>query len=124
MNQETKEQIVDEVVWQIYEAYPWLSEKFGDNGRFRTAEDNFHHLNHLETAFQMDDPRFFLDYTKWLNDILTSRNVGTELIVDNFERLVIILPGKLDDMREKAFLYYLQQALMTLHQLSGRGGVR
>jgi len=124
MDQETKEQIVDEVVWQIYDAYPWLTERFGDNGRFRTAEDNFHHLNHLETAFQMDDLRFFTDYTEWLNDVLTSRNVGTELIVDNFERLASILPGKLDEARETAYMHYLQQALVTLQQLSRRGGVR
>ncbi len=124
MDQETKEQIVDEIVWQIYDAYPWLAERFGDNGRFRTAEDNFHHLNHLETAFQMNDLRFFIDYTKWLNEVLTSRNVGTELIVDNFERLASILPGKLDEARETAYLHYLQQALVTLQQLSRRGGVR
>lgn len=55
MNEDTKEQIVEEIVHQIYEAYPWLVEKFGDNGRKRTAEDNYHHLDHLEIAFQMND---------------------------------------------------------------------
>ncbi len=117
MDQQMKERAVEEIVQQIYEAYPWLTERFGDNGRMRTAEDNFHHLDHLETAFQMDDSGFFIEYTKWLEQVLTSRNVGTELIVDNFERLRTVLPGKLDNERETAYTEYLQLALSVLQQV-------
>ncbi|WJY27508.1 MULTISPECIES: hypothetical protein [Sporosarcina] len=114
MEQEAKDRVVDEVVWQIYDAHPWLTEKFGDNGRMRTAEDNYHHLNHLETAFQMSDSKFFTDYTKWLDQVLTSRNVGTDLIIDNFERLLAVLPGEVDIERQSAYTDYLKKALAIL----------
>ncbi|QTD42943.1 hypothetical protein [Sporosarcina sp. Te-1] len=114
MERHLKDTIVDEVVREIYEAYPSLWERFGDNGHQRTVEDNHHHLDHLETAFLMDDSRFFMDYTIWLNEILTSRNVGTELIIDNFERLQKHIPGKLDSLREHSYLQYLQLSLHSL----------
>ncbi|MEZ7172865.1 hypothetical protein [Sporosarcina sp. OR05] len=117
MNIDSKDQVVEEIVHQIYEAYPWLVEKFGENGRKRTAEDNYHHLDHLEIAFQMNDAQFFIDYTKWLDGVLTSRNVSRALIVDNFQRLQHVLPGKLDSDRETAYLHYLAEALTILRQL-------
>ncbi|GKV57198.1 hypothetical protein NCCP2222_31450 [Sporosarcina sp. NCCP-2222] len=114
MELHVKEPIVEAVVKEIYEAYPSLWERFGENGHQRTIEDNHHHLDHLETAFQMDDSRFFIDYTEWLNEILTSRNVGTELIVDNFQRLQKHIPGKLDSIREQSYLHCLELALNSL----------
>jgi hypothetical protein len=54
---------------EIYEAYPFLCEKFGQNGRDRTEEDNYHHLDHLATAYEMNSVDFFVDYTNWLNTV-------------------------------------------------------
>ncbi|MFC5711216.1 hypothetical protein ACFPU1_00320 [Thalassorhabdus alkalitolerans] len=114
MSNETKEKIVKEVSEAIYQAYPYLWEKFGEHGRIKTEEDNYHHLDHLETTYELRDITVFLDYTKWLENVLTSRNVGTYLIIDNFERLVKAIPGKVDKEREQAFLMYLQQAIQLL----------
>ncbi|MFG6116967.1 hypothetical protein ACGTN9_17585 [Halobacillus sp. MO56] len=83
-----KQKLVELVVDDIYQAYPELIERFGESGRLRTLEDNHHHLDHLDTAFQMGNSTFFLDYTNWLNTVLTSRGVGTQLIIDNYERLL------------------------------------
>ncbi|WP_019377317.1 hypothetical protein [Virgibacillus halodenitrificans] len=106
-----KEQIVTEVVKQIYDAYPYLWEKFGENGHKRTTEDNYHHLNHLETAYNMNDKQFFMDYTEWLEQVLTSRNVGKELIIDNFERLISRMK---ESEEEKKYSSYLNNALTLL----------
>ncbi|WP_077356372.1 hypothetical protein [Virgibacillus halodenitrificans] len=111
MDKTRKDQIVTEVVKQIYDAYPTLWDKFGDNGHKRTTEDNYHHLNHLETAFYMNDQQFFMDYTKWLEQVLTTRNVGTELIIDNYERLVSQMR---EDEEEKMYSSYLNNALTLL----------
>ncbi|WP_028783623.1 hypothetical protein [Thalassobacillus devorans] len=83
-----KQKLVELVVEDIYQAYPELVGRFGESGRIRTLEDNHHHLDHLDTAFQMGNSTFFLDYTNWLNSVLTSRGVGTQLIIDNYERLL------------------------------------
>lgn len=64
----------------------------------------------------MNDSKVFIDYTVWLDHVLTSRKISTNIIIDNFERLVAILPGKLDTNRETAFLQYLQIAIALLKQ--------
>ncbi|AIF45353.1 hypothetical protein [Virgibacillus sp. SK37] len=114
MDTARKEQIVTEVVKQIYDAHPYLWEKFGENGHKRTMEDNHHHLNHLETAYYMNDKQFFIDYTEWLEQVLTSRNVGKELIIDNFERLISQMK---EAEEEKKYSSYLNNALTLLKEM-------
>ncbi|MYL55413.1 hypothetical protein GLW08_19040 [Pontibacillus yanchengensis] len=111
-----KEKIVHEVVEGIYNAYPFLWEKFGQNGRERTTEDNYHHLNHLETTYQLNDFTFFLDYTEWLERVLTSRNVGTELIIDNYQRLHSSAKELEDEDERCAYQHYLSRAIQHLQQ--------
>lgn len=112
--------LVNEVVEEIYEAYPFLWEKFGQKGRDRTEEDNYHHLDHLSAAYDMNSVDFFIDYTDWLNNVLTSRGVGTHLIIDNYERLLRLLDqSTLEDEDEcRAYMEYIQAALQHLHTLS------
>ncbi|MFD1020456.1 hypothetical protein [Thalassobacillus hwangdonensis] len=116
MKASTKNRLVSLIVEDIYRAYPDLVERFGENGRERTYEDNYHHLDHLETAFQMDNVTFFLDYTMWLNNVLTSRGVGTELIIDNYQRLIQILDDcEMEEEAEKqAYIEYLKQGITVL----------
>ncbi|MGP4077959.1 hypothetical protein [Halobacillus sp. K22] len=108
-----QEHLVQQVVTEIYSDYPYLWGKFGQHGRDRTEEDNYHHLDHLKTAYEMDSVKFFIDYTEWLNSILTARDVGTDLIIDNYERLMRLLDqSELEDSYEKkVFIEFLQQAL-------------
>ena len=111
-----KEKIVHKVVEEIYEAFPFLWEKFGQNGRERTAEDNYHHLDHLETTYNLQDVSFFLDYTDWLNRVLTSRNVGTPIIIDNYQRLKTAITLLEDPEEEAAYQHYLDQGIERLQQ--------
>ncbi|TWT27856.1 hypothetical protein [Planomicrobium sp. CPCC 101110] len=114
MNTITKQQIAKEARESIYAAHPELIERFGENGIIHTEKDNMHHLDHLETAFSLSQPALFLDYTKWLQTVLTSRNVGTHLIVDNFERLIAILPGKVEPDEEEFMILTLRDAINLL----------
>ena len=87
MNEETKRFITDRVVEEFYTNYPWLLEKFGEKGKRHTREDNDHHLEHLELSYELQDEKFFRDYTSWLNDVLVSRGVGTGLIIENYRMI-------------------------------------
>ncbi|KHE73097.1 hypothetical protein [Halobacillus sp. BBL2006] len=120
MKKVEQDRIVHQVVEEIYADYPFLWEKFGQNGRDRTEEDNYHHLDHLYAAYEMNSSDFFIDYTNWLNNVLTSRGVGTHLIVDNFERLQRLLQETTlaDEDEHKAMLQYLHEALIHLPTLS------
>lgn len=114
MNLLTKQQIAKEARESIYAAHPFLIEKFGENGIIHTEKDNMHHLDHLETAYSMKQPELFLEYTKWLETVLSSRNVGTHLIIDNFERLIDILPGKTEHEEETFMIHCLEEAIRLL----------
>lgn len=110
MNGEVKTRIAAHTAKSIYEAYPNLWERFGERGFLRTEEDNMHHLDHLETAFELQDQKVFVDYSKWLETVLTSRHVETALIVDNFERLIQELPGNVGAAEEKFMIACLERA--------------
>lgn len=110
MNKAIKGQIALETAKSIYEAYPNLWERFGERGFQHTEKDNHHHLDHLETAYELEDMQVFLDYSRWLETVLNSRNVETALIIDNFERLIDILPGKTGKQEERFMLACLNEA--------------
>ncbi|TWT03724.1 hypothetical protein [Planomicrobium sp. CPCC 101079] len=114
MNSIIKQQIAKEARESIYAAHPELVERFGENGIIHTEKDNMHHLDHLETAYSLKQTSLFLDYTKWLQTVLESRNVGTHLIIDNFERLIEILPGKVDLKEEEFMIQSLKEAIHLL----------
>lgn len=113
MNPQQKEQIAQDTANGIYEAYPKLWERFGDRGFEHTVKDNHHHLDHLETAWELKDQQVFLDYAVWLETVLVSRNVETALIIDNFQRLMAIVP----DHTEKAQGDFMQGCLQRAVQL-------
>ncbi|MCA0989498.1 hypothetical protein [Guptibacillus algicola] len=84
---ETIDHIVARVVEGIYQDMPELLEKFGERGRTKCREDNYHHIKHLDSACKLESDEFFIDYALWLNNLLTTRGMQTKHVVDNFERL-------------------------------------
>lgn len=122
MNNPLKQQIAKNAANQIYEAYPTLWERFGERGFEHTEKDNMHHLDHLETAYDLKDKQVFLDYSLWLEKVLTSRNVETDLIVDNFERLTSLLVEEIE-IEEKEFMQScLKEAIELLEGSNKRKG--
>lgn len=114
MKMDTKNKIASETAKSIYAAYPTLWKRFGERGFEHTEKDNHHHLDHLETAFSLDDEKVFVDYAIWLETVLTSRNVETALIIDNFERLQKVLPGNIGKDEEAFMLRCLTSAIAVL----------
>ncbi len=116
-----KEKIVDQIVEKFYEKYPNLIEKFGENGKKRTREDNFYHFQYLETAYDLENQQVFIDYALWLNQVLTSRGVGTTLIIENFHWIIEVLEGTnqeapLDLQVKNFYLEALKLAIDTLKE--------
>ncbi|GGF32275.1 hypothetical protein GCM10010954_34350 [Halobacillus andaensis] len=118
MNNREKDQLVGRVVEEIYKAHPTLWDRFGQNGRDRTEEDNYHHIDHLYASYEMKSAEFFLDYTSWLENVLTSRGVGTELIIDNYERLIrhLVVMDWEDEREKDSFINHLKLALENLRE--------
>ncbi|WP_216831281.1 globin family protein [Alkalihalobacterium elongatum] len=118
MDLTVKEKIVNEIVKKFYEKYPTLVDKFGENGRKRTREDNFYHLQYLDTAWKLKNKKVFIDYSLWLNEVLTSRNVSTTLVLENFQWLKEELHGLIDPDVETFYTEVLDEAIDVLEAKS------
>ncbi len=108
--------IVEKVVCTMYRDFPFLEERFGDKGKERTIEDNFYHFLYLHTAYKLKDTQTFIEYTMWLNGVLVSRGLKTDMIIYNFEKIQESMPGMLDKEVEESFLSYLHEGIRALHE--------
>jgi hypothetical protein len=108
--------MVERVTEKIYENDPLLMDRYGDKGRAKCIEDNHHHFKHLETAYELDNEEFFMDYALWLDGILTKFGMSTELLMDNFSLIIDVLNEQdvKDTPRIEAYNYYLNKAYNIL----------
>ncbi|WP_245840008.1 hypothetical protein [Sutcliffiella horikoshii] len=108
--------IVEKVVVTMYNDFPFLEEKFGEKGKERTIEDNFYHFLYLHTAYKLNDTQTFVDYVMWLNSVLVSRGLKTDMIIYNFEKIQESMVGMLDKEVEVSFLSYLDEGILALKE--------
>ena len=69
---------------RIYETWPEMAGRYGERGKSLTAEDNFWHLNFLDSATHLGDPAHFDRYADWLLSFLTPRGMGPHHIAGAF----------------------------------------
>ncbi|WP_078429286.1 hypothetical protein [Alkalihalobacterium alkalinitrilicum] len=112
--EEAQNKLVEEIVVKIYEKYPDLVEKFGEHGKRKTFEDNIHHFNSLNLAYEANHVEIFVNYTMWLNDVLTTRGVSTEIIIENYNIIVDVIEGKLTKERVAFYNKAIEQAVWSL----------
>jgi MerR family transcriptional regulator, light-induced transcriptional regulator len=65
----------------MYAESPDLLAKYGQVGRVRCLEDMHFNLEHLAPAVELSRPSLFASYVVWLEQMLASRNVGTDDVV-------------------------------------------
>lgn len=114
MNKMLINSIIEEVTDGIYRDYPILLEKYGERGRQKCKEDNEHHIKYLQTAANMNEEKYFIDYAHWLNGILTSRGMKKEHLIDNFNRLIVAFEKSNDDKSASTFVNMLERAIDSL----------
>jgi hypothetical protein len=122
MNRTEHYLVADEVTKGIYEAYPELAERYGEEGKKKCYEDNLYHMRYLDTALLQNDVDVFVDYALWLNRILTARGMKAEHLIDNFERIAAAIPGKLPPEQATPFATYLSAANRALRETEQGGG--
>jgi hypothetical protein len=109
------DELLDKIVEDIFDAYPSLYERYGENGKIRTREDNQHHLNYLQTAYEADDSQLFKDYTMWLSELLSARGMNEKIIIDNYERLIPLLEAYMEKKKYSFFKTCLEEGIQVLH---------
>ncbi|WP_078411962.1 hypothetical protein [Priestia abyssalis] len=105
--------MVERVTEKIYEKDPTLVNRYGDKGRAKCIEDNHHHFKHLETAYELRNGQFFIDYALWLNGILQKFGMSTELLMDNFAFIIEVLRENIhiiDAQKLESYINYLEKA--------------
>ncbi len=113
MNKQAREIAIEQVVAEIYEAYPEILERFGEAGKARCYEDNHHHFDHLETAAKLGQPEVFTKYATWLTNLLTARGMNKNHVIDNFQRIHDVLETTADT-DAKAFQKLLKQGIQAI----------
>lgn len=117
-NQALIEQLADELTSSIYEDFPEFMERYGERGKIRCREDNLYHFQHLNTAYEMQNVQLFIDYTIWLNGILTSHGMKSDDLIDNYERILRVIPKHLDGDRLAMYQECLAAGVETLKKAS------
>lgn len=115
MNELIVRKAIENITEGIYKDYPEMMERFGELGKKKCIEDNYHHFRHLETAYAVKKAQIFTDYAIWLNNVLTSRGMKTEHLLDNFERIKHELTS-IDAPEKDEYLYYLDKAISILEK--------
>ncbi|MBD3226217.1 MAG: cobalamin-binding protein, partial [Caldithrix sp.] len=64
--------LFNKVNTQVFETFPDIESKYGQEGVQRTREDIRFHLQYLQTAVCMQEKNLFLDYVAWLKMYFTS----------------------------------------------------
>ena len=109
---------IEQVTERIYALDPSLQDRYGEKGKEKCRADNKHHLDHLHTAFELNNAKVFTDYTLWLNGILQKYGMKTQTLLDNFviikEELEQI--SNLPDIKKKMYLSCLTDAINILEQ--------
>jgi hypothetical protein len=76
-----KTEIARAVTDTLYAERPYLTERYGENGRRRTLEDMHFNIEHLIPALDLGEPEMFARYVRWLDALLRARGVPTREVV-------------------------------------------
>ncbi|MCD5322790.1 MULTISPECIES: hypothetical protein [Pontibacillus] len=114
IRQEIKEEIVEHVYERYLIHYPELMVYYDDIKLAHIKQDTLYHLEHLESTWPMKMDVIFLDYTEWVDTVLTSRGIETKLLEDCF---IWMKEFMLSYEQDEEFSYYtslLSQAAQLL----------
>lgn len=106
--------LIDNVIDELYEEYPSLKTKFGEKGIRKCREDNEHHFRYLETAYELNNSQFFVDYALWLNGILQKHGMSSEHLCVNFEIIKKVMDNDIEEERSTHYSSSINQALKEL----------
>ena len=78
-----KDEIATATTTLLYQRQPRLLEKYGDRGRAKCLQDMRYTVEHLTPAVAMDDPQLFVQYVRWLVNMLAPRNIPADDVHDS-----------------------------------------
>lgn len=70
--------------------------------RSRCREDTAFHIQHLAAAVAVGDPAVFVEYRRWLEEMLTSRSIPTDDVELSFTQLIAEIGDRYGDVADPA----------------------
>ena len=109
-------QLAEEVVRREYERRPEYWGRFGAAGRSRCVDDASFHVRFLLSALLLDTPALFFDYVHWLVELLGSRGIGRDEVLEHLSVLRAALLDMLGDEEAKLAVACLDGALARMRR--------
>ena len=78
--------LTERVLGEMY-ANPFWRERFGDRGRLHAGKDGDFHVRYLCESLAAGDHGVFINYARWLRELLVARGMCSRHLAENFERL-------------------------------------
>lgn len=75
--------MADTVTDSLLSRHPDWVERYGDRATTHGVQDARHDIDFLQSAIEHDDPTTFHDYPLWCRDLLDSRGIKVEFLVEN-----------------------------------------
>ncbi|MFS0781033.1 hypothetical protein [Bacillus sp. 1P06AnD] len=117
MNELAISQLSEQLTDRLYQRFPELESRYGEEGRQKCVEDNKHHYRHLSTAFAMKDKAIFTQYSEWLNGILSARGMETVYLKENFRLMEKRFEDQHIDDTNGENLFYIKCLRESIEQL-------
>lgn len=70
-----------------FEEKPELETRFGKVGKDKSIQDTVFHLSYLSEAIRSESEEVFNSYIEWTNIVLETRNVPSNVLIDNLKYL-------------------------------------
>lgn len=109
-----RDAVADEVTRTFLSRHPDWIERYGDRALAHGVADARHHIDFLQAAVDLDDPSTFADYALWCRDLLGSRGIAVEFLVENLEAIRNELAGRLSPPAAAAVAIALRAGLEAL----------
>lgn len=111
---EEKGILARELTEAVYRARPDLLGKHGEYGRQKCHEDMHYNIEHLAPAVHLEMPEIFAKYVRWLEELLTARNVGTDEIVLTLREMEKLVRSRFDPDEAAEVARSIQAGLAVL----------
>lgn len=115
----TKNQLaIAELVTKIhFEEKPELEIRFGKIGREKSIQDVVFHVSYLSESIRAESDEIFNSYITWANSVLQSRNVPTNILIENLTLLDSACKKILQNEDYKFATHYITNGIQELHNV-------
>ena len=107
-------QVTSEAVTDVFlRRHPEWLEKYGPSARIRGIEDAGFHIDFLASAIESGSTSSFEDYSRWTISLLTSRNIASHFVAENFKQIEDSLSFNLGETEQEVIKEFIATGILV-----------